>query len=186
MKTRQALRHPNRGQGIGIRQVTAGDVTSRQVPVRLVRNIRRGHLIGGMRDIAHIGWKSWEQSVADMQRLQERRLHNKANRFHNAVKSARTLLDQVQQRKEIVADIRRKGGFVQLTIASSGCGIAPEHLEKIFDPFYMTKSVGKGTGLGLSITRRIVGSHGGKILCKSEVGRGTTFKVLLPIEKGKS
>jgi len=99
MKTIQALPHPHRGQGMGVRQVTAGDVASRQVPVRLVRNIRRGHLIGGMRDIAHIGWKSWEQSVADMQRLQERRRHNKANRFYNAVKSAQSLLGQVQKRK---------------------------------------------------------------------------------------
>jgi len=506
MKTRQALRQPDRARDMKIHPAIASDVASRQVPVRVVRNIRRGHLIGGMRNIAHIEWKSWEESVAEMQRVQERRLHNKANRFHNAVKSAQSLLGQVQKRKEafqaanekmesahkelqsahkelqsahtalqansealrlasayarsyieaslplaaigrngkitdvnaetetitgltreelvgadfsgcfsrperareglqkalkegvvrdyplelrhvdghvtpvmvnasayrdeagkvqgvfvaardiaeqrnleqklkqltdtlkgseaqlvqtdrmsavgamtadiarelnnpmmsilnfvryclkytaqddrrypvlqdaeretqrctgivqdllsfstmaqegeedyeqvsctlicnrvlellayraekekasikpytvkgtpriwmkpnsiqqvifnlisnaldsvektrekeIVADIRRKGGFVQLTISDTGCGIAPEHLEKIFDSFYTTKPVGKGTGLGLSIGRSIVESHGGKILCESEVGKGTTFKVLLPIEKGKS
>jgi len=185
MKTRQALKQLDRGRGIGIRQITAGDVASRQVPVRLVRNIRRGHLIGGMRDIAHIGWKSWEEPVAAMQRLQERRFHNKANRFHNAVKSARNLLGEVQKRKEIVADIRRKGSFVQLSISDKGCGIATEHLKKIFDPFCTRKPVGRGTGLGLSIRRSIVGSHGGKILCRSEVGEGTTITVLLPIEEKK-
>jgi hypothetical protein len=91
MKKIKVLRHSNRARDINLRPTTTGDVTSRKVPVRLARNSRRGHLIGGMRDIAHIGWKSWEQSVADMQRLQETRLHNKANRFHNALKSARTL-----------------------------------------------------------------------------------------------
>ena len=186
MKTRQALKQLDRGRGIGIRQTTVSDVASRQVPVRLAGHIHRGHLIGGMRDIPRIGRKSWEQAVVDMQRLNERRLHSKSNRFHNAVKSARTLLGEIKRRKEIVADIRRKGDLVQLTISDSGGGIAPQHLEKIFDPFCTTKPVAKGTGLGPSITRSIVGSHGGKILCKSEVGKGTTFKVLLPIEKGKS
>jgi len=186
MKKILALRHPHRGKGIRIRQVTAEDIASRQVPVRLARNIRRGHLIAHMRDIPRIGRKSWEQAVADMQRLNERRLHSKANRFHNAVKSARTLLGEVQRRKEIFADIRRKGDFVQLTISDSGGGIAAEHLEKIFDPFHTTKPVSKGKGSDLSIRRSIVGSNGGKISCKSEVGKGTTITVHLPIEKGES
>jgi len=185
MKTRQALKQLDRGRGIGIRQTTVGDVVSRQVPVRLARNIRRGHLIAHMRDIPRIGRKSWEQAVADMQRLNETRLHSKANRFHNAVNSARTLLGEVQRRKEIFADIRRKGDFVQLSISDSGCGIATEHLKKIFDPFHTSKPVSKGRGLGLSIRRSIVGSHGGKILCKSEVGKGSTITVLLPMEKKK-
>ncbi len=91
MKKIKVLRHSNRARDINLRPTTTSDVTSRQMPMRVVRNIRRGHLIGGMRDIAHIGWKSWEQLVAEMQRLQERNLHKKANRFHNALKSARTL-----------------------------------------------------------------------------------------------
>jgi len=94
MKKIKVLRHSNRARDINSRPTTTSDVSdvaSRQVPMRVVRNTRRGHLIGGMRDIAHIGWKSWEQSVAEMQRLQERNLHKKANRFHNALKSARTV-----------------------------------------------------------------------------------------------
>lgn len=186
MKTRQALKQLDRGRGIGIRQTTVSDVASRQVPVRLARNIRRGHLIAHMRDIPCIGRKSWEQAVADMQRHNESRIHSKANRFHNAVKSARALLGEVQRRKEIFADIRRKGDFVQLAISDSGRGIAAEHLKKIFDPFHTAKPVSKGRGLDLSIRRSIAGSHGGKILCKSEVGKGTTITVLLPMEKGES
>jgi light-regulated signal transduction histidine kinase (bacteriophytochrome) len=183
MKTRQALKQLDRGRGMGIRQTTVSDVASRQVPVRLAGHIHRGHLIAGMRDIPRIGRKSWEQAVVDMQRLNERRLHSKANRFHNAVKSARTLLGEVQRRKEIVADIRRKGDFVQLTISDSGGGIAAEHLEKIFSPFQTTKLVSKGRGLAPSVRRSIVGSNGGKISCKSEVKKGTTITVLLPMEK---
>jgi signal transduction histidine kinase len=185
MKTMQRIKQLDRGRGIGIRQITAGDVASRQVPVRLARNIRRGHLIARMRDIPRIGRKSWEQAVADMQRHNERRLHSKANRFHNAVKSAHAQLSEVQKRKEIVADIRRKGGFVQLTLSDKGGGIGTEHLKKIFDPFHTPKPVSKRTGSGLSMRRSIVGSHGGKIQCKSEVGKGTTITVLLPIEKEK-
>lgn len=101
MKTMQSLRQPQRGQVMGIRQLTGSDVASRQVPARLARNIRRGHLIGGMRDIPRIGWKSWDQSVADMHRLRERRVHNKANRFHEAVRFAHPRLGHVQKHKRL-------------------------------------------------------------------------------------
>jgi len=121
-----------------------------------------------------------------MQRHNEGRIHSKANRFHNAVKSARSLLGEVQRRKEVFADIRRKGDFVQLTLSDSGGGIATEHLKKIFDPFQTTKPVSKGRGSNLSIRRSIAGSNGGKISCKSDAGKGTTITVLLPIEKGES
>ncbi len=60
-------------------------------------------------------------------------------------------------------------------------GIEKDNLEKIFDPFYTTKSVGEGTGLGLSISYGIVKSHGGYISVESEVGKGTTFIIDLPI-----
>ena len=91
MKKVKVLRHSNRAQDIKKRPTTTSDVASRQVPIRVVRNIRRGHLIRGMRDTARIEWEPWERRLAEMQRLQERNLHKKANRFHNALKSARTL-----------------------------------------------------------------------------------------------
>lgn len=69
---------------------------------------------------------------------------------------------------------------VWIEIEDNGSGIAPEHLDHIFEPFFTTKPVGKGTGLGLSIVYGIVQGHQGKIDVKSEVGRGTVFRVALP------
>ena len=86
------------------------------------------------------------------------------------------------QKKEIHVEVHREGDFVQLTVVDSGCGLGPENLEKIYDPFFTTKPVGKGTGLGLSTSRSIINSHGGSITCESELGVGTTFKILLPVE----
>jgi two-component system, NtrC family, sensor kinase len=70
---------------------------------------------------------------------------------------------------------------VRIQIKDNGIGIKKENLEKIFDPFYTTKSVGEGTGLGLSISYGIVRSHGGDISVESAVGKGTAFTVDLPV-----
>ena len=75
---------------------------------------------------------------------------------------------------------------VEVVIADTGMGIAPENMPKIFDPFFSTKGVGKGTGLGLAISRRIVEDHHGSIDVDSAVGRGTTFSIWLPAERGKT
>jgi two-component system NtrC family sensor kinase len=72
---------------------------------------------------------------------------------------------------------------VEIICNDSGCGIAPEHLDKIFDPFFTTKEVGRGTGLGLSVSYGIVERHGGTIYLQSKVGRGSTFIIWLPIEE---
>jgi len=70
---------------------------------------------------------------------------------------------------------------VRIEISDTGSGIEKENIEKIFDPFYTTKSVGQGTGLGLSISYGIVKSHGGTIEVSSKVGVGTTFTIDLPV-----
>jgi two-component system NtrC family sensor kinase len=72
---------------------------------------------------------------------------------------------------------------IEIRIEDNGCGIQPEHLPRIFDPFFTTKGVGKGTGLGLSVSHGIVAAHGGRIEVASQVGTGTTFRVVLPLEK---
>ena len=74
----------------------------------------------------------------------------------------------------------RKG--IEISIADTGCGIPPENLDKIFDPFYTTKEVGRGTGLGLSVSQGIVERHGGIIRVQSKVGEGSTFTIWLPLE----
>jgi signal transduction histidine kinase len=71
-------------------------------------------------------------------------------------------------------------GWAVIEVTDSGCGIPPRNLERIFDPFFTTKPVGVGTGLGLSICHRIVSELGGRIEVASEVGKGTTFRLLLP------
>jgi signal transduction histidine kinase len=76
---------------------------------------------------------------------------------------------------------RHRSELVELSVGDTGPGIAPEHLERIWDPFFTTKPVGQGTGLGLSITSRIVTRHGGRIAVKSEPGRGARFDVELPV-----
>ena len=70
--------------------------------------------------------------------------------------------------------------FVMVEVADQGTGIPPEILDKIFEPFFTTKEVGKGTGLGLSMVYGIIKQSGGYIYPESEVGKGTTFRILLP------
>ena len=65
-------------------------------------------------------------------------------------------------------------------VGDTGSGIPSEHLSRIYDPFFTTKSIGKGTGLGLSITYGIVREHEGTLTCQSAVGQGTKFTVALP------
>ncbi len=102
--------------------------------------------------------------------------------FLNLISNALDALNGIRK-KEIDVDICPEGEFVRVTVADNGCGIAPENVPKIFDPFFTTKRPGKGTGLGLSVSQSIVNAHGGEIRCVSEVGVGTKFKVLLPIER---
>ncbi|HMM68400.1 MAG TPA: HAMP domain-containing sensor histidine kinase, partial [Dokdonella sp.] len=75
----------------------------------------------------------------------------------------------------------QEGGAALVSVTDTGCGMSPELQKRIFEPFFTTKSTGEGTGLGLDIVRKIVEKHMGRITVESEVGRGTTFTVHLPI-----
>jgi len=70
---------------------------------------------------------------------------------------------------------------IEITFSDSGTGISEENLEKIFDPFFTTKETGHGVGLGLAISYGIIKEHGGTVSVESEVGKGTTFIIRLPI-----
>jgi PAS domain S-box-containing protein len=72
---------------------------------------------------------------------------------------------------------------VWISVADTGGGILPEQISRIFEPFYTTKK--RGSGLGLMIVQRIVRAHGGKIELESRVGRGTTFRIWLPLHERK-
>ncbi len=74
-------------------------------------------------------------------------------------------------------------GSVVITVSDTGAGISKENLKHIFDPFFTTKKTGQGTGLGLSVTYGIIERHNGEIKVDSTVGKGTTFKISLPIQQ---
>ncbi|MBI1911129.1 MAG: cache domain-containing protein [Deltaproteobacteria bacterium] len=81
----------------------------------------------------------------------------------------------------IEVSTRFEGNWYCILVSDNGCGIAADNLPKIFDPFFTTKGVGKGTGLGLSVSRGIIERHKGRIEVESQLGKGTTFKIYLPI-----
>jgi signal transduction histidine kinase len=68
-----------------------------------------------------------------------------------------------------------------ISIADTGCGIAPEALPRIFEPFFTTKPIGRGTGLGLAVAYNIVAKHHGRIEVSSTPGNGSVFRLVLPI-----
>jgi len=76
----------------------------------------------------------------------------------------------------------RDNGEVDISVQDTGCGIAPESLDKLFNPFFTTKT--DGTGLGLAIVKKIVDIHNGTITVESEVGHGSTFEITLPANAG--
>lgn len=73
------------------------------------------------------------------------------------------------------------GPAVEIRVSDSGCGIPKDIMTKIFEPFFTTKPAGKGTGLGLSVTFGIIRDHKGQVLVDSQVGVGTTFRLILPV-----
>ena len=96
------------------------------------------------------------------------------------VNAAQAIPEGQLDEHEIEIGLGEECGRVVLTVRDTGCGIAPENLKRIFDPFYTTKPVGVGTGLGLAISHGIVTGLGGEIEVESEPGRGSTFRVSLP------
>ncbi|MBC7541432.1 MAG: HAMP domain-containing histidine kinase, partial [Candidatus Sericytochromatia bacterium] len=98
------------------------------------------------------------------------------------INAAQSIPEGAAATNEISIAVRQEPqGYVAITVADSGCGMTAEVREHLFSPFFTTKSIGLGTGLGLSICQRIVMDLGGRIDVESEVGKGTAFRVLLPI-----
>jgi len=87
------------------------------------------------------------------------------------------------QRGKITIRTGQAGDKVWFEVADTGSGIPPDVLPRIFDPFFTTKPVGRGTGLGLSLSYGIIQKHHGTIDVKTDVGRGTSFRVTLPINQ---
>jgi PAS domain S-box-containing protein len=73
------------------------------------------------------------------------------------------------------------GSFLRLRVSDTGCGMAPDIIASIFDPYFTTKDLGEGTGLGLAVVHGIIKGYGGEILVDSTPGHGSTFTILLPV-----
>ncbi|MDH7452102.1 ATP-binding protein [Luteimonas composti] len=89
----------------------------------------------------------------------------------------------IEHRGTIDITTGAEDGEAWISVADSGCGIPPESLPRIFDPFFTSKPIGRGTGLGLAIAYSIVSKHHGRIEVSSEVGVGSTFRLVLPVEQ---
>ena len=83
----------------------------------------------------------------------------------------------------VASDMTADGRSVTVTFSDTGCGIKPENISRVFDPFFSTKDASKGTGLGLAVSYGIVTRHNGGIEVESDVGKGSSFTVRLPLEE---
>jgi len=105
--------------------------------------------------------------------------------FLNLITNARDAIDSLKHpdggELMIKTALSEDSKYVEITFEDTGCGIHPEDLENIFNPFFTTKSSLGSIGLGLSITYGIIEEHRGKIEVKSQEGKGTTFKIILPV-----
>jgi signal transduction histidine kinase len=105
------------------------------------------------------------------------------NLLINAAHAIADVVKSSGERGKIHVRSAAEGDFVRIEIQDSGCGIPEQVRDRIFDPFFTTKEVGKGTGQGLAIARSIVvDKHHGSLTFTSEIGKGTTFTILLPID----
>lgn len=92
----------------------------------------------------------------------------------------------IEDKGRICITTRLEGEHVRIEFQDSGCGIAGENIDKVFEPGFTTKAVGHGTGLGLSISYKIVRAHHGDLTVASEIGTGTTFTITLPVRMPSS
>jgi two-component system NtrC family sensor kinase len=99
--------------------------------------------------------------------------------FENLVRNAREAMEGQEAPPRVEVSVERLAGNAEVRVTDNGPGIAPENLQRIFQPFVSTK--GKGMGLGLAICREIVEGHGGRMDVDSTPGEGTTFLVTLPL-----
>ena len=124
--------------------------------------------------------------LADPTQLHQVVMNLCANAQH-AMRESGGLLEIELHRRDLTADEAKRlpdlspGPHLELAVTDTGEGIAAEAIERIFEPFFTTKPEGEGTGMGLAVVYGIVRDHGGHIAVESELGHGTTFRILLPV-----
>jgi len=101
--------------------------------------------------------------------------------FLNIILNAEQAMNEAHGKGKLIIKTREMKDYVRVSFADNGPGIAPENLDKVFDPFFSTRTERGGTGLGLSACHGIVTEHGGRIYVRSKLGKGATFFVELPL-----
>ncbi len=146
-------------------RVNASNIDLRQLMTQITENI------GGVRIFidgeASATVKGEEESLKSL--------------FTNLINNS---IDALDKDPKIVIEFRKTRQWLVTELRDNGKGISPENMQKLFTPFFTTKS--RGTGLGLAIAKKIVDDHKGKLEIKSEEGEGTTCRVYLPMEDGQS
>lgn len=164
-------------------------------------------IVQDLKDFSHVDTGEW--SVTDL----HRGLDSTLNIVHNEIKYRAEVIKQygnlplveclpaqvnqvftnllvnaaqaLEERGKIWVRTGHRDDWVWVEIEDTGKGIAPEHMGRIFEPFFTTKPVGKGTGLGLSVSYGIIEKHGGRIEVASEIGKGTRFRIWLPVSQAQ-
>jgi signal transduction histidine kinase len=103
--------------------------------------------------------------------------------FVNIITNAEQVMLEAHRRGKLTITTEQVGDIIRISITDDGPGISPDNMKRLFTPFFTTREVGKGSGLGLSVSHGIVAEHDGKIYAASELGKGATFVVELPISK---
>ncbi|MHC4179809.1 MAG: sensor histidine kinase, partial [Planctomycetota bacterium] len=145
-------------------------------------NTQIGHLVRGVVDmVGHLG--KYQQKQIEFVQSERVMAPVNAQEIKQVVLNLLTnALDSLDDGGTVRIELRAHRGMAELTFSDNGCGMEPEVLEHIFEPFFTRRRAGQGTGLGLSITYRIVADHGGDIRAESPgPGQGTTFRVRLPL-----
>ena len=101
--------------------------------------------------------------------------------FLNLIINAETSMIESHEGGKLIIKSETADDNIRICVKDNGAGISAENIDKIFNPFFTTKEVGKGTGLGLSVCHGIINEHGGRIYAESELGKGATFIIELPI-----
>ena len=149
--------------------------TLKAAPVELSK-ILDHTIIGLQTDISHKNIQIIKEVSSHIPPIQDLGLEQiLLNLIRNAV-------DSIKDHGTITITAERLGGNVKLAIKDTGCGIPKNKVDQIFEPFFTTKDIDKGCGLGLTIVAEIVKGYDGKIDVESEINKGTTFTITLPIK----
>jgi len=137
----------------------------------LSENARRARIVLCVKDMDELPPVYWDMN--DLEQL-----------FFSLVDNAVRAADGKESQQLVISGVV-ENGHIELQFSDNCGGIAPENLDKVFDPFFTTRPVGQGTGLGLCIVQEIVSRARGKVRVESEFGEGSTFFITLPIHENK-